>query len=53
MTLIDVRKNCVMNCGPALGDRRTRDEIKRNCTDCEIVEVSIGEHREDDSPKDI
>lgn len=37
----EVRKQCTMNCGPALGDTRSDAQRKADCTDCLQIDVAV------------
>lgn len=32
-------KQCTMNCGPAVGDKRSEEERRAECTDCLTIDV--------------
>lgn len=32
---------CTMNCGPALGDTRSEEQRKADCTDCVQIDVAV------------
>ena len=36
LALATITKKCVMNCGAAEGDSRTKAEVKLNCDDCDL-----------------
>lgn len=35
------QKQCTMNCGPALGDTRSEEQRKAECTDCITIDVAV------------
>lgn len=36
-----MRKQCTMNCGPALGDTRSEEQRKADCTDCAVIDDDL------------
>jgi hypothetical protein len=34
-------KQCTMNCGPAMGDKRSEEQRKAACTDCLTIDVAV------------
>jgi len=36
LALATITKKCMMNCGTATGDNRTKAELKLTCDDCEL-----------------
>lgn len=34
-------KQCTMNCGPALGDTRSEEQRKADCSDCLTIDVAV------------